>query len=126
MPQGTRKVGKDAHVTIGGTTFEVKSGNFNYTVSTVDVTNSESNGYQEVEGAIYSGTLDVTINYRGSAPPGVLVGTEVVVVEKLGTSNRLSTNAVITSVGDSWSVGGDFSVQIQAVTTGAFYPYSPS
>ena len=126
MPQGTRKVGKDAHVTIGGTTFEVKSGNFNYTVSTVDVTNSESNGYSEIESAIFSGTFDVTINYRGSSPPGVLVGTEVVVVEKVGSSNRFSTNCVITDVGDAWSVGGDFSVNIKGVTTGVFYPYSPS
>lgn len=126
MAQGTRKVGKDAHVAIGGTTLEVKSGSVTRSISTVDVTNSESNGYQEIEGAIHSGAIDVTVNYRGSSPPSVVQGQEVVFAETLGSSARFSSNVVITSVSDPWSVGGDYNVQIQGVTTGIFYGYTPS
>lgn len=127
MPVGTRKVGKVVRMSIGGTYYEVKSGSITRSVEAIDVTSSESNGYTEHEPGLYRAEGTATLNYRGSAPPAIVEGTEVVVdVVFAPTTKRHSLVALITQIGDSWSVAGDFSVNVNFVSQGVTYAYTPA
>lgn len=123
MPQGTYKTGKVVGCTIGGTAAYMASGQVTRSIDTVDVTNSRSAGYQEIEGTIYRAQGSCDAFYRGTMPAAE-VGQEVTIVYTIGGSNRFATEALITEIGESNAVAGEFQVSFSWVSTGVFYPYS--
>lgn len=126
MAQGTYRVGKVIHCSIGGTTLNITTSSVNRSVDTVDVTNAESGGYQEIEGSIYRASGSLSCVYKGASPPAVGLGTEAALVVLIGANNRFACSAVVTAVNDQSAVAGEFTVSFDWVSSGTFQTYTPA
>lgn len=127
MAQGTYKTGKVVRVALDTNYQYAASGSVQRSVDVDDVTNAESNGYQELERGIFRASGDCTLKYKGADPPAIDEGDEVVVDLVMGTSSkRYSTSALVTQITDSWAVNGAYGVSFNWQSTGVYYTYAPA
>lgn len=126
MAQGKYHVGKKVRASIGGTFVNLKNLTVTRSIDTVDVTNSESSGYQEMEGSIFRSSGDATVVYAGAAPPAMTLGSEINLLHTVNGSNRTAEVIVVTGINDTSAVEGSLEVGISWVSTGMFYTYTPA
>ncbi len=119
MPLGTYQVGKVVGCTIDGTAAEMASGSVTEQVGVVDTTNATSGGFREIEPGIKSMTGNATVVY--GTPPAATAGDEVTLAITVGATPRYGeVVAMITSVVDSWSVAGEYTLVFNWESTGEY------
>lgn len=133
-------VGEAVAVSVGGSLMYVKGGSITRSAASINVSNARSAGYQQRKAGMKGSQLSMDLVYNGDSPPSMLIeGVEVTVIfdgvgyetsESLeniisGTpstpTGRLITGQyLITSVKDAWTAEADYTVSVEAESTGAY------
>jgi hypothetical protein len=128
-------VGQAVALSIAGNLMFAKSGKITRNCAAIKVTNARSGGFQQYKAGMKGATLNAELVYNGDSPPALVEGTEVTVIfDSVGyeTSESLENASttpmgrlitaqfLITVVGDTWEVEGDYAVSIEANSTGAY------
>jgi hypothetical protein len=112
-------MGKVVSVTIGSTICHAR-GAVNRQVTMADVTNSCSNGYQEMEPGIRraSGTLEISAKHNTT--PFINEGDSVTVQVVMTGGQDFSVPAIIESVNYSWTTVDKVTIEATWQSSGAF------
>ena len=87
-------------------------------VDSLDVTNFQSSGYQELVRGIMKMSVSGTIELDGAGLPTVSVGSAVTVASTFSTFGTLSASCLITSATVKGSAKGKITVDFKAESTG--------
>jgi hypothetical protein len=128
-------VGQAIALSVGGALMFAKSGKLTRNCAAIKVTNAKSGGYHQYKAGMKGATLSSALVYNGDSPPAVEEGTEVTVIfdsvgyetsEGLANTSSTPTGRLITAqflitvVSDEWECEGDYGVNIEGVSTGAY------
>jgi hypothetical protein len=129
-------VGMAVALSVGGQMMFVKGGKLDRSAVKVKVTNARSGGFQQFKAGVKGIEMTFDLVYNGDSPPsGVIEGEEVTVIfdsvgyetsESIENATTTPTGRLITSqfligsVSDAWSVDSDYGVSVSASSTGAY------
>lgn len=131
-------VGEAIALSVAGVLMYVKGGSVSRKVTSVDVSNARSGGYQQKKAGMKGSSLSFDLVYNGDSPPATIVeGLEATVIfdsagyeVSEGLANPLiltppvgrliSGQYLITSVKDAWTAAADYTVSVEADSTGPY------
>lgn len=120
MALGDHAVGKLVGVTLGGTRANIVSGTATESTGTDDVTNSESNGSQEVESTIRKWDVEGEAVWTGESgvPANSAVATAPAVAVLVGSDEYIGGTLLITSRSINWTATGGLRVRFSGTSNG--------
>lgn len=104
----------------GSTTICSMSGSINRQVGISTMTNSCSNGYEEVEPGIRRASGNIRISPKYNNIPFINEGDSITLIVENPGGRDYSIPAIVESVNESWSVEGEYQIETGWRSSGAY------